>query len=190
MSCSGCSMGIFDFANVLNDNNRLLEFLQMHHVIATERICERCRQSCRRDLARKLFRCDRRHSRVDCRRRRTSFRCNYCISMFAGTWFAGVHLPIEKVCKLNYLWLTLPCPRICLIAREVSVSLHTVIDWSSFSREVCMFWLEQRSDMLGGVNVVVEIDEAKFGRRKYNRGRWIEGQWVFGGFERGSKRCF
>ncbi|KAI5693518.1 hypothetical protein M8J75_000560 [Diaphorina citri] len=26
---------------------------------------------------------------------------------------------------------------------------------------------------------VVEIDEAKFGRRKYNRGRVIDGKWLF-----------
>lgn len=36
----------------------------------------------------------------------------------------------------------------------------------------------------------VEIDEAKFGKRKYNRGRRVEGQWVFGGIERGGRGCF
>ena len=36
--------------------------------------------------------------------------------------------------------------------------------------EVCIFWLEKRSEVLGGPNVVVEIDEAKIGHRKYNRG--------------------
>ena len=58
------------------------------------------------------------------------------------------------------------------------------------TREVCVFWLEKCSQVLGGPGVVVEIDEAKFGRRKYNRGCVIDGTWVFGGFERGSKNCF
>jgi len=31
-----------------------------------------------------------------------------------------------------------------------------------------VFWLEQRSEILGGSGVVVEIDEAKIGHRKYN----------------------
>ena len=77
-----------------------------------------------------------------------------------------------------------------MIQKEIEVSPHTVVDWSSFCREVCLFWLEKERVILGGPGVVVEIDEAKLGKRKYNRGRWIDGQWVFGGFERGSKRCF
>jgi transposase-like protein len=44
--------------------------------------------------------------------------------------------------------------------------------------------------VLGGEGIIVEIDEAKFGKRKYNRGRLIEGQWCFGGLERGTKKTF
>lgn len=43
---------------------------------------------------------------------------------------------------------------------------------------------------MGGSGKVVEIDEAKIGKRKHNRGRIIQGQWVFGGYERGSGRIF
>ena len=43
---------------------------------------------------------------------------------------------------------------------------------------------------IGGIDVVVEIDETKFFHRKYHRGLWREGHWVFGGIERGSGRCF
>jgi len=46
------------------------------------------------------------------------------------------------------------------------------------------------SQVLGGPGVVVEVDEAKFGKRKFNTGRLVDGTWIFGGFERGSKRCF
>jgi len=52
--------------------------------------------------------------------------------------------------------------------------------------KVCHFWLDQRSDVLGGEGVIVEIDEAKIGHRTYNRGRRIDGFGVFGSFERGS----
>ncbi|KII67214.1 hypothetical protein RF11_03425 [Thelohanellus kitauei] len=45
-------------------------------------------------------------------------------------------------------------------------------------------------DTIGGENRVVEIDEAKIGKRKYNRGRWVGGYWIFGGFERNTGRLF
>jgi len=43
---------------------------------------------------------------------------------------------------------------------------------------------------IGGNGLIVEIDEAKFGRQKYNRGRLITGQWLFGGIERTIKKIF
>ena len=50
--------------------------------------------------------------------------------------------------------------------------------------------MEKCSQVLSGPGVVVEVDESKFGKRKFNTGRLVDGTWVFGGFERGSKRCF
>src|SRR3982750_3733849 len=44
--------------------------------------------------------------------------------------------------------------------------------------------------MLGGEEIIVEIDESKFGKRKYNRGHRVDGQWIVGGFERGTGRLF
>lgn len=51
-------------------------------------------------------------------------------------------------------------------------------------------WLLQNKNKIGGNGVIVEIDEAKFGRRKYNRGRLITGQWLFAGVERHTKKMF
>ena len=42
----------------------------------------------------------------------------------------------------------------------------------------------------GRRGVIVEIDEAKFGKRKYNRGRIVTDAWVFGGIERGTGNSF
>jgi len=41
--------------------------------------------------------------------------------------------------------------------RKLSIGKNSVTDWSSFCRAVCQFWLEQRSETLGGAGSVVEI---------------------------------
>jgi len=49
---------------------------------------------------------------------------------------------------------------------------------------------QKNSEKLGGPGHIVEIGEAKIGRRKYNRGRIVEGNWIFEGIERESKKIF
>ncbi len=36
----------------------------------------------------------------------------------------------------------------------------------------------------------MEVDEAKFGKRKYNRGQLVDGTLVIGGFQRNTDLCF
>lgn len=55
---------------------------------------------------------------------------------------------------------------------------------------MCVFWLEDQQNPIGGEGIVVEIDEAKIGKRKYNRGRLITGKWIFGAFERDTGKAF
>ncbi|GFU17231.1 DDE_Tnp_IS1595 domain-containing protein [Trichonephila clavipes] len=43
--------------------------------------------------------------------------------------------------------------------------------------------------MLRGPDVIVELDENMFGKRKYNRGKRVNGTWVFGGIEKSSNKC-
>ncbi|XP_023237080.1 uncharacterized protein LOC111636134 [Centruroides sculpturatus] len=72
----------------------------------------------------------------------------------------------------------------------LDLSSKTFVDWYSFYREVLIHDRLSTSEKLGGEGKTVEIDEAKFGRRKYNRGRVIKGQWIFGGIERETRRTF
>jgi hypothetical protein len=43
-------------------------------------------------------------------------------------------------------------------------------------------------EKIGGLGIIVEEDESKFGKRKYHRGHRIEGVWVIGGVERTASR--
>ncbi|KAL7743276.1 hypothetical protein ACLKA6_016217 [Drosophila palustris] len=68
---------------------------------------------------------------------------------------------------------------------------QSIVDWKSYLREVYIDWSQRNSRVrIGGPGKIVEIDEAKVGKRKYNRGRVVEGQWVFGGIERESGDFF
>ena len=46
------------------------------------------------------------------------------------------------------------------------------------------------SPKIGGPSTIVEVDEAKFGKRKFNRGRLVDGTWVVGGIQRHTDSCF
>lgn len=54
---------------------------------------------------------------------------------------------------------------------------ETIVYWFSFFREVCANYFIVKKQYLGGVNCVVELDEAMLVRRKYNRkgGAWTVG---------------
>ncbi|EFN60504.1 hypothetical protein EAG_00325, partial [Camponotus floridanus] len=106
-------------------------------------------------------------------------------SVKVNTWFDHVHLSLSTACKFIAHFLWIPIPRWGYISDDLDLSSETIVNWSSYCRELCVYWAEKYSQKLGGPGTVVEIDEAKFGKRKYNCGRLINGKWIFGGYERG-----
>ncbi|KAJ1526458.1 hypothetical protein ONE63_009591 [Megalurothrips usitatus] len=88
------------------------------------------------------------------------------------------------------MWLLLQPPRQMHIMTELQIDRKTYTRWAKFCSSVCILWCKAQSTPLGGPNKIVEIDEAKFGKRKYHRGRMIEGQWIFGARERNSSKAF
>ena len=119
----------------------------------------------------------------------TNRKCNKKVSVRKGSWLEGSHMSLEQILLFTYMWVWKFEQQI--IMRECRIgSPNTVVDWCNFCREVCATVLEMKSEPIGGVGKVVEIDESKFGKRKYHRGRRVDGVWVFGGIERDSRRCF
>ena len=57
-------------------------------------------------------------------------------------------------------------------------------------REKMASELTSTTGMIGGVNCILQLDEAKFGRRKFNRGRLVEGSWVMGGVDQQTGEAF
>ena len=85
--------------------------------------------------------------------------------------------------KLTYFWCwDLPND---FVQIQLGIgSNKSIVDWYNFCREVCTVVLERESMQIGGQNIIVEIDEAKFGKRKFHRGKHVDGTWVFGGIKR------
>ena len=50
--------------------------------------------------------------------------------------------------------------------------------------------MNREDDIIGRRNIIVEVDECKFGKVKYNRGQKVDGVWVIGGIERNEKMFF
>ena len=50
--------------------------------------------------------------------------------------------------------------------QSLDLSATTVVNWFSYCRSVCLDWCADNSSVLGGPGKIVEIDEAKIGKRK------------------------
>jgi transposase-like protein len=123
------------------------------------------------------------------RRTKKRLRCLFKQSIFKKTFFSHAHLSILKIllfaklfCYANFSFE--------VTVSELKISSRTFTDWNSFCREVCISYCYDNTKTIGGEGTIVEIDEAKFGKRKFNVGRLLCGQWVFGGIERGSNNLF
>ena len=80
-----------------------------------------------------------------------------------------------------------------LIINDFPFSNPTVVDWSQYCRDICLYHFETDNHVIGGPGIIVEIDETMAVKRKYNRGRMLKAGWLFGGIERrddGIYRCF
>ena len=76
------------------------------------------------------------------------------------------------------------------ISQLKGLSENAVSDWKIFIHTRIADWLVTNPCSFGGPGVVVELDEAKSGKRKYNKGGYREGMWVLGGVDRNTGQCF
>ena len=124
------------------------------------------------------------------------FRCfnrgcrkySHYISVKEDTLFDKSHLSFETILRFVFLYVAgisnyEQLKHECFDGEsQHELSTATICDWLTYLREIQLEALIRHSSgKIGGPNYTVEIDEAKFGKRKYNRGRVVEGQWVVGG---------
>lgn len=58
----------------------------------------------------------------------------------------------------------------------IFVTYTCIINFFSFNIQLLFDWLIKEQQQLGGPGIIVEIDEAKIGKRKFNKDRILKGQ--------------
>ncbi|XP_011701566.1 PREDICTED: uncharacterized protein LOC105458165 [Wasmannia auropunctata] len=183
------SLGLFEFASLVHDREKLVDFLIQHGVLSSAIKCHRCGNDVEINKETLSYKCGKRYLANDARKKRVSRQCSLKQTGTAS-WFRNSHLDMGTICRIIACFLMFPHPRQDNALDETGVSLPSLVHWFNFCREVCVIWTAEHSQKLGGPGRTVEIDEAKIGRRKYNYSRFIQSNWVFGGFERESKKIF
>jgi transposase-like protein len=101
--------------------------------------------------------------------------------MRKGTFFFGSSLDCSHIMLMAYLWLTKTSKQSVMM--QTGHSSDTVGIFLKHFRNLVSDNLNEENQIIGGPDIIVEIDESKFGKRKNNRGHHIEGVWVVGGVE-------
>lgn len=162
------------FYSLFSSEDVCIGFLLENNVFYNTMVCVQCNSQMKLYISSLSFRCTT-HS---CKGRRLTIKIH--------TFFYGSHLKCLEILELGFLWLN-----------GISVS-HAITMTGHSSKTVALFYkhfrqlvsssIEEEDVVIGGPDVVVEIDETKLGKRKYNRGHRVEGVWVLVGVERTSER--
>lgn len=115
-----------------------------------------------------------------------NYKCRKRISIFKDSFFGKSNIPCNDILRIAYKWL---CGQnYSTILSQTRHSEHTITNTIKFLREMIGDNLMQEEQIIGGENIIVEIDESKFGKIKYHRGHKVDGAWVLGGVERTEER--
>lgn len=170
-----------------------IEFAQEVGLLPTKGVCPLCHKETSQIRARRRNNAEQRY--FQCTEKECKKTKRHEVSVKKGTWFEGSKLPYRKSIVLLYAFALKLNSYQAIVESSLggeATSSETVTDFFSYCREVCVenFYDKDSIKKIGGINYTVEIDEAKFGKRKYNRGRVVEGQWVLGGICRETKESF
>lgn len=90
--------------------------------------------------------------------------CGSSRSCRTNTWFSHSQLTLHESLVFVYLWWI--SEGNSQIEEQLALSPQTVVDWSSFCRDVAIEVVFNNSEPIGGSDKEVEIDESKLGKSK------------------------
>ena len=174
---------IMDIAEIATSNHSAIIFLQGRHLLRTNVACNRCGANL--VLAVVAAKVNLGHA-LRC----PTAACRTKQSLCVGTFFENLHFPISKYIYLLYYWASQTSVRIA--SEHLAISEVTLINHFNFCRDICSWKLLQQPIRLGGLNIVVKIDESLFVKAKYNRGHALyrPQRWVFGIYDTTTKQGY
>ena len=204
------TVNLFGIGQILSNSDKTIEFCQEVGLLPKSVICKSC--GSKLDKVYKI-------NRIGRKRQQYRFQCNkqVCkktnknhIPLRKTTWFENANISLRKSILLLYCFVNkLPYDLAIsetsgssasdsneesasvLKRRKLESSKETVNDYYNYCREICCYIVENiKPQKIGGPGFIVEIDEAKFRKRKYNRGRVVDGNWVLGGICRETRSIF
>lgn len=166
-------MNSLDFYDeIFRSETNAIQYLIENSIFVKPERCEGC-HGISFSLHRKSWRC-------------TFKSCRKNYSLYGQTFFKKSKLEINQTLKLAYFWLAEVRPKSLLII--TGQSKPTITAYLKFFRQLVCDSLDFEDIVIGGDNVIVEIDESKFGKNKYHRGHSVNGAWILGGVERTPER--
>ena len=170
--CRQTSPSFYDVAHLFVNESQAIDYLDSRSIFYKQFSCPDCGENMIRNIPKIVFRCPR-HT---CRRR---------LNMRIGTFFYNSKLECSKILFMAWQWLHKSPSN--SIAEMTLHSTATVAAFLDHFRQPVAASLQEDDSQIGGENIIVEIDESKFGKRKFNRGHRVEGVWIIGGIERTSE---
>ena len=160
--CEVCTYTSRSFYRLHDAQEALFRFFYSNGVLPCHYNCPTCGAVLKWNSSH-TFRCQQKN-------KRNKRKCKTHISAFTSSFFFYMHLTPQQIVELVWLYIARSPPRCAFLQQDTGLSTRTLTNWFSFMREVFIAWAVNNSQDLEGEGVVVEIDEAKIGKRKYNRG--------------------
>lgn len=171
-------MDLLQITAICQDNRNMITYLRDQNMLKRTFTC--CQRDCNEVKARSSD--------------GTEFRCNICdkrYSIRSNSFFFNIHICIKYILLLLFLFSTKTPVMQCVKYLGKKVDRKTISLVFAKFRDIMTESLLRNPILLGGPNVVVEIDETCLGRKhKYQRGyfRGSGQKWVIGLLDRNTKK--